>query len=62
MSLASQIRHLRSERCSVEEIAAWLAVGNSYVRHVLREWGMMRATVGSYPDTVAKRRFADGLR
>lgn len=58
MSAASEIRLLADQRCNVEEIAIFLGSPRWYVRHVLREWGYMRPTPGSYPDTAAKIRCA----
>lgn len=62
MSKAADIRMFALERCSVDEIAGFLNVPRCYVRHVLREWGLMPPTIASYPDSAGKREFASRIR
>lgn len=58
MSRAAIIRLLYGERCNVVEIAESLGVSRSYVRFVLRKWGLMPPTERTFPDTPAKLRYA----
>jgi hypothetical protein len=60
-SRAEEIRIFAAARCGVEEIAAFLGVSRPYVRHVMREWGYLPPTDGSYPDTPAKIESAERM-